>query len=675
MRYIASFDDLYLTEVGNKFYQLSIISKVGSVPPAFCLKNIAFNQSLPPSARIEIEKRLILLKSNGGYGLSRIQKEIEKELDKINIPLEILTEIESLASELSVNWTKLLIVRSSSCFEDGEEYSGAGIYLSVPNVQNETDLKQAVINCWKASFSLQALAHRLRMHEFDIDPMPGLIIQVQVWAEYSGVVFSTDPLSKTHAIMVEYTQGDTSGIESGEGKSKSFYAFPKSNDPKTFVISANDLDSKLAQELILTSIKLKEIYKKEIEYEWTYENNKLQLLQCRPITTVKNTMTEVANSQPIFKSFDLYTDAKKLCREDLGEIKGICEYSITKRKSIRDFLVKNDCKTNGSTVLIFNKAGLDKLDISTIPSLNLVKTSLFTIDLGPHLRAFYSQRGHLKNTLEVLTSYSSKAIAVMVREFASGEYSAVSTQKNDKVLVEVCRGSLIGINRGFVETVSYLVNPQKKSVKKLNTNLVSNQYYDFDNKVQSFRLYEDAGKSSGFVVSDQTLIGIANFNLLVNTKFGKNLLEWTIISGQPIYIDNTPDHSKTSFSVKNDHFNFLSPGHITGKALVITDLKKLEYISSGPTLNISGNLPTLESNQEIKDLINQTSVNRNIVIVSKFPYTALSVLVDKVQGFIFENGPILCHLAIICRESRTPVALVEKALDLYKDGDLIDIHD
>jgi len=671
MRYFSSIDRPSRNLVGNKFYQLAVINKYFSVPEAFCLNNTGFTASLPPAAKEAISSRLILLKSNGGYGLSRIQKEIDVSLRTITLPHDLINEIRIVSQKLSPRWSKKLIVRSSSCFEDSDGSSGAGIYLSVPEIRNFRKLCAAIVKCWQASFSLQALAHRLRIKEFSIDPMPGVIVQVQVRGDLSGVVFSCDPLSQTDAVMVEYTSNSTSGIQAGTGEAKSFYAFKKSL--KSYVNNNRDIDPALANKLIDTSLKLKQIFRKDVEYEWATDSGKLYLLQSRPITALTKSDRQSTAAPPVFSMFDLYADWPLVKQLDLGQIKGLCEYSISKRKAIRDFLVRNSCITNGTAVLYYNKQGLENQDLTHIPPLETVNTPIFTIDLGPHLRAFYSTRSQLKSTLKTLTAHNLNTVAVMVREFASGEYSAVSVEKNGRILIEVCRGSLIGINRGFVETVSYLVDIDKQTVSKLSSQTKSHKYYDFDRKLQGFRLFTDAKSRSEFKVSPNALLEIARYNRLVNQKFGHNLLEWTLVSGKPVYIDNTPDNSQVSWSEGKD-ISFLSPGRISGKSLVISDLKKLEYISSGPTLNVSGNLPTLESNQEIKDLVNQATAAKNIVIVSKFPYTALSVLVEKVQGFIFESGPVLCHLAIICRETKTPIAIVPRALKKYKTGRKVEIH-
>jgi pyruvate,water dikinase len=668
--YVATFEKANVSEVGNKFYQLSIINKLPDVdvPEAVCLKSSAFSISLPKDARQSIQDSLTMLQSNGGYRLNKIQKEIEKNLDKLIIPEKVKNELKQFALQISQNWKYKLIVRSSSCFEDGEDSSGAGIYESVPEVGTEQELLNAIIHCWKAAFSLAAISHRLRINEFKIEPLPGLIVQRFIKSDISGVTFSQNPLSRAKGVFVEYTNDGTDGIESGTGVSKSFMAVSKTSDE--YISNNHDLGKELETKLITTALKFKKYFKRETEYEWAAVGSKLYVLQARPITTLSAEESEKF-SKPSAKAFDLYIDSDNIDKYDISEIKSIYDHSITKRKAVRLFAVKNAIAINGSAVIIANQLGLKDIDLANHNILNRLSSPVLTIDLGPYLRSFYTVREEMNQTLQTLLG-SSKEASVIIREFASGEFSAVSMVKGDKVIIEVCRGSLIGINRGFVETATFSVDVVTREVHQVSGTLKSNRYYGFDQETKAFAFLEGNNGLIEDTVPDATLILIAKFNVAVNEQVEKNILEWTIIQGKPVYIDNTPDTDESDVSYDRTA-TFISPGEIQGTILRVDDLKKLEYISSGPTLNISGHLPTIEANKEIQELIASVKGKRNIIIVSKFPYTALSVLVGKVAGFIFESGPILCHLAIISRENKTPVAIVPDALTLYNNGDKVEI--
>ncbi len=109
------------------------------------------------------------------------------------------------------------------------------------------------------------------------------------------------------------------------------------------------------------------------------------------------------------------------------------------------------------------------------------------------------------------------------------------------MLIEVCRGSLIGINRGFVNSHSFLVREGALAVELLAGDVCANRYYGFDEENWCFKLFTDEAKVLS--VPEKALNQIAHFTEEVAQKFGPNMLEWTIIDGIPIYIDNSPDGS------------------------------------------------------------------------------------------------------------------------------------
>ncbi|WP_437677778.1 PEP/pyruvate-binding domain-containing protein [Sorangium sp. So ce131] len=672
--YIRGLDAPDKERVGNKFHGLSRIADVVRVPEAACLESSAFARSLPEPAQEAIRGLLRLLRSNGGYQLNRLQREIQRELDRIEIPAEIRAELEQVAALLSRGWKHRLIARSSTSFEDLTTSSGAGIYESIGDLSSFERLLEAVVKCWSSAFSLPALAHRLRIGAFDLEPLPGLILQRYVRSTCSGVAFSRQPHGVTRGIYVEYTDAGTDGVESGRVAPKSFLAFQKDPSLGGFVISDNDLPAGRAKELVETTLSLQERLGGQIEYEWAYDGESLCVLQARPITALDGS-PGAERREPLCKVFDLYRDAAAIPRDELGDVRAIFDHSIRKRKPIRDYAEKEGIAIYGASVVIVDRRGLSGHDLGAQGPLCRLKTPLLTIDVGPYLRSFYSKRAALGDTLQALISGAPGGVPLIIREFASGRHSAVSAVGPEGcVIVEVCRGSLIGINRGFVDTQTVLVDVDRGHVQQLSAGSAGDRYYDFDDENCCFKLFEGNPGAETEPVPEAALLEIAGFTRKVQAEFGRNMLEWTILDRRPVFVDNTPE-SVTAEGASTDGLGvrFLSPGRICGTALCMSDLAKLEYISSGPTLNVAGHLPTLESNAEIAGLIEAVEAAPDTVVVSKFPYTALSVVVDKVKGFIFEAGPMLCHLAIIAREAKVPVAIVPGALSMYRDGQAVDL--
>lgn len=673
-KYIATYLNFKKSAVGNKFVQLSQINDLANTPSAVCLTSQAFKDSLQQISWEKIKDNIQLLQSNGGYRLSKIQKEIESELAKIKFNKDLIKELKQVYIWLSNDGKLKLIARSSSKFEDGEESSGAGIYESYSNIDSFEALLEGIKICWNSAFSLSAITHRLRIKEFDIHPLPGVIVQEFVNANLSGVVFSKNPLSGIEGIFIEYTTNSSDGIESGTGTANSFVAIPNTYG-KGHLINERSFPRDKANELIRISETLVKHFKKEMEFEWAISRNILYILQTRPITTEDMHKTPIENKK-LFNLYDLYLESSAIEKNDLGDIGGIYNHSIRKRKPLRLFAIENNILINGSAVLFVNNSGVKAQKNMNYKALKRLNSPIFTIDLGPYLRSFYTERSKLKKTLSTLLNQGNKVTPLIIREFASGEYSAVTVPENkNTVLIEICKGSLIGINRGFVETNSYKVDLSNETVILISESISPrSKYYDFDYDHNAFLLKKsDNSKYGGINIKKDSFLKMAKFTIRSGEKFGLNILEWTIVNCEPVFIDNTPLDKYDTPSQPSTTIRYLSPGGIEGKALILKAVDKLEYISSGPTLNVSGHLPTIEANKEIKELLKLTQNNENIVVVSKFPYTALSVLVGKVKGFVFESGPVLCHLAIISREEKTPIAIIEDALTRYKDGQNISL--
>jgi|GEM_PF-4288430 hypothetical protein len=670
--FIKWYDSSDLSSCGNKFKNLATISNHVCIPKGFCLTSEALKDSIPQVNYSNIEGFLTLLKSNGGYQLNRICKQINNELKHLKISSAVMESLLEAVRSLNLDGMASIIVRSSSTYEDTGNVSGAGIYESKGEIYTEADLSEAILYCWKSFFSLSALAHRLRIKEYSLENLPGLIVQKYLQCTISGVTFSEDPVSSTKGILTEYAKNGSDGIESGRETGQSFKIFLNGSD---YISSNNDLPCRLVEELAHISQIISDLYSKPMEFEWLVSNDVLYVLQTRPITTTSESNSSSKERVPYLETLQAYTDYDYLIKQDLGDVTEVYLKSINKRKLVRDLAVSSGMNVHGVSVIRANLEGIDKFDINNFGELNRVRTHLLTIDLGPHIRSFYTTRDNINVTLKLLLRYSINICTFIVREFASGDYSAISSLVDEKTcVIEICRGSLIGINRGFVETNTYKIDLNTLEVNTISPREFPRRYYDFDEVNQCFAFKEGTETSNPDVIEHGALLQIARFTKTVNNAMGNISLEWTILNGVPIFIDHTNlavSNKLTDFSLLEDDSYFLSKGKIEGKALIVKDIDRFEYISSGPTLNVSGHAPAMNDNPEIVRLLDIVSNSKDIVIVSKYPYTAFSVLVDKVKGFVFESGPLLCHLSIVCREQKTPVAIVPNALTAFKEGDII----
>ena len=73
----------------------------------------------------------------------------------------------------------------------------------------------------------------------------------------------------------------------------------------------------------------------------------------------------------------------------------------------------------------------------------------------------------------------------------------------------------------------------------------------------------------------------------------------------------------------------------------------------------------------IKD-IHGKAISNKVVITKELDQKLLSHLFT-VKGIIVEEGSLISHVSIFCREANIPCMLIDNATKIYKDGDTIKI--
>lgn len=73
--------------------------------------------------------------------------------------------------------------------------------------------------------------------------------------------------------------------------------------------------------------------------------------------------------------------------------------------------------------------------------------------------------------------------------------------------------------------------------------------------------------------------------------------------------------------------------------------------------------------------INKKSQIERVILVTNFPYSAISLLFDHVNGFVFTNGSILSHLGILLREEKKVAIIMSDAFEKLEEGNYYEIFD
>jgi pyruvate,water dikinase len=178
-------------------------------------------------------------------------------------------------------------VRSSALGEDSAQASFAGEFESVLNVRTDEEIAKAIDHVYRSAGSDRVKAYS-EVKGMIQDHRIAVVIQVMVQSEVSGVLFTADPVTGSHAGMPgNYVEGLGEKLVSGESDAGHFelrrptgkYLGPQRLEP--FGPQLYKIASRLEKEMGIPQ-----------DIEWAIEKGKLYLLQARPITTLSGVNLE-----------------------------------------------------------------------------------------------------------------------------------------------------------------------------------------------------------------------------------------------------------------------------------------------------------------------------------------------------------------------------------------------
>ncbi|MEO0541854.1 MAG: glycerol-3-phosphate acyltransferase, partial [Cyanobacteria bacterium P01_A01_bin.105] len=195
-----------------------------------------------------------------------------------------------------------LVVRSSAVGEDGLGASAAGQYISILDVTSQRELGGAIAACFEAYSRPSAVRYReaqglpeAKMH---------VLVQQQIPSQnpetFSGVAFSRDPVTRSgDAVVIEALAGGADQVVSGQRTPQRYQVWITSSDlqpgdpwqlPDALELSiqgVGDLPLRLMQQVAYLTRHLEQHFHGiPQDVEWTYDGQRLWVLQSRPVTTL-----------------------------------------------------------------------------------------------------------------------------------------------------------------------------------------------------------------------------------------------------------------------------------------------------------------------------------------------------------------------------------------------------
>jgi pyruvate,water dikinase len=194
---------------------------------------------------------------------------------------EIINKLKNEIDGIFQN--KTYVVRSSINSEDLEESSFAGQFKTFLNLKSKEDLIKSIINIYDEIIDDRNKNYLEKFGKKDFKV--SILIQEQVISEFSGVIFTRNPVNYLNEVVIEYVKGyGELLVDKGVTPERWRYNWEmwvdKPVNPK--------LDEKYLEDIKNKILEIKKEYKLEIDAEWTISKGEIYFLQLRPITTIKN---------------------------------------------------------------------------------------------------------------------------------------------------------------------------------------------------------------------------------------------------------------------------------------------------------------------------------------------------------------------------------------------------
>jgi hypothetical protein len=202
---------------------------------------------------------------------------------------------------------KGLFVRSSSNSEDLPNFSGAGLYTTVPNVRESDQLIEAIKTVWASIWNFEAYEARERAVVDHSKIFMAVLIQEGINSESSGVMITTDPFDKDNKDAMYITAKRGLGIKVVEGKRVAEQIIFRQRANAVQVLTRSDEDSLLTfddkggvkevaitgervvltddviRRLVAAAARIKSVFgARDQDIEWAYMKGQIYIVQSRP---------------------------------------------------------------------------------------------------------------------------------------------------------------------------------------------------------------------------------------------------------------------------------------------------------------------------------------------------------------------------------------------------------
>jgi pyruvate,water dikinase len=196
---------------------------------------------------------------------------------------QVLKQIEEELGQV-VDPKSSFAVRSSANMEDSLDYSFAGQFETLLNVQGVDNIIKAIQTIWSNIKSETVQSYFKKIQKNPEGLKMAVIIQKMVDPVLSGVVFSKNPINALDEVLVEAVEGSGTALVQGGvtplrwiNKWGGWIEKPENDKVSLAVI----------QEVVDRTKTIKRFVGEEVDLEWVYDGKDIYWLQVRNITSLE----------------------------------------------------------------------------------------------------------------------------------------------------------------------------------------------------------------------------------------------------------------------------------------------------------------------------------------------------------------------------------------------------
>jgi hypothetical protein len=544
--------------------------------------------------------------------IHRTSSNFLSDLDKEKIKLHII--------EHSKNAT--MIVRSSSLVEDTSTSSLAGYFMTIRNLTNPKSVMSAIEKIFRHAFIMKP----------ELDTM-GIIVQPQIYAKYSGVLFTSNPISWERNIgLLSAVHGSGHLLVSGKETGSEYIL----NPPNIELVNGKAIIPNNLLQLLATyckEIRLK--YKSPADIEWLIdESHKFYFLQIRPITGINtdinklNTVGENYEDNVNNEKYNLRYQAKKL------SIKVSNGWSLI-----------ISCESQSNDIERMLSSIRSNADLF---SLVLMKPPL---SKGKVYRQFCTQNSLSQNLSTLIKKVKSNYLIVecIIKEILKPVYTGMISKTANGYQIEIARGHYLP--KGVTKISHYSIDYYKNVI--YSREIIQPYYYEISEK-EPIKI--EFGKKIEFTVEELSEI-IRELDPLLCTlesvvEFGV-MRNWDIIA-----LDYVKDAIQPCPLERLN--GIISKGKRTGV-----------FVKAKHILKDHNSFDYHKKNHLDDRIIGQ----KQVIIWSELPSLNLMNLIEMFGkdyiGFVFSEFSLLSHFSITLRELGVPAIWYNNDVEKFVSKEVI----